>query len=75
MQCNIDQRGRIVRLVAGVAVEGIGLGLVVLAALGVLTGTWPYVVGIAALLGGALMTFEGLRGWCVLRAMGVKTPI
>jgi len=27
------------------------------------------------MLGGAFMIFEGVNGWCVVRAMGFKTPI
>jgi len=75
MQCNIDQRGRLVRVVVGAIVDGIGILLVVLAAVGILSGSWPWVVGIAAMIGGAFTLFEGLRGWCVLRAMGMRTPI
>jgi hypothetical protein len=27
------------------------------------------------MLGGAFMIFEGVNGWCAVRAMGFKTPI
>jgi Co/Zn/Cd efflux system component len=74
MQCNIDQRGRLVRLAAGALLDGLGMVLVVLAAIGTLQGSWPWVAGIAAMVGGAILIFEGLRGWCVLRAMGLRTP-
>ncbi len=74
MQCNIDARGKAVRLVAGAAVEGIGLVLAVLWFLGFLPD-WALGVGIAAIASGWFMIFEGLAGWCVLRAMGFKTSI
>ena len=75
MQCNIDQRGRTLRVAAGMVVDGGGVLLVFLAALGIIEGTWPYIVGVAAMIGGSFMLFEGLRGWCVLRALGIRTPL
>ena len=33
------------------------------------------VAGIAACVGGAFMLFEGLVGWCAVRAMGIRTPV
>ena len=60
---NIDNQGRLLR------------GL---AALGLFVGAW-FAFGVAIWLGllcvsfGAFTLFEGLRGWCVLRACGVKT--
>ena len=33
------------------------------------------IVAIALLGSGAFMTFEGWSGWCVVRAMGFKTPL
>ena len=75
MQCNIDRRGRVLRTSMGVVTDLVGTGLVLAWALGVLPDTWALWTGIAALLGGAFMIFEGVNGWCVVRAMGFKTPI
>lgn len=63
------------RLFIGGLVEGAGLLLVVFAAQGMIEGLWPWVVGGAAALGGVIMILEGTLGWCVVRAMGVKTPV
>jgi hypothetical protein len=72
--CNIDQRGRKVRLVIGAMLEATGLGLGVLWYLGMVP---PETIWAAAGLwaGGMFMVIEGLLGWCALRALGVKTPI
>lgn len=75
MQCNIDARGKAVRLIIGV-LHLLAAG--VLAALligGVLAGVWWWlaVAGLAG--GGGFMVFEGRAGWCVVRAMGFKTPL
>jgi hypothetical protein len=73
MACNIDQRGRTARLVTGVIVDLCGAGLI---AAGVLNGN-PLVLaaGILASVTGSFMIFEGLRGWCLLRALGFKTRL
>jgi hypothetical protein len=74
MQCNIDRRGRMLRTTMGVITDLVGAGLIAAAVLGALPA-WALYAGIAALLGGAFMIFEGLNGWCVVRALGFKTPI
>ncbi len=38
-------------------------------------GAWPWVVTVACLAGGAFGVFEARAGWCVVRAMGFKTPV
>lgn len=73
MQCNIDQRGRRARLVSGAVVDGVGA--ITLGA-GVWTGQWLIIMAGAVIsFAGLFMIFEGLKGWCVLRALGVKTPL
>ncbi|MEX2216076.1 MAG: hypothetical protein WD768_18335 [Phycisphaeraceae bacterium] len=75
MQCNIDARGKKVRLLSGIIVSLIAAVLLALRAVGVLEGTWPWVVGglLAAL--GAFQVFEARAGWCIVRAMGFKTRV
>ena len=73
LACNIDQRGRRARLIGGGVVDVCGLALLV-------TGMVSHslsliVVGIFLDITGSFMIFEGARGWCVLRAMGMKTPM
>ncbi|HYE18707.1 MAG TPA: hypothetical protein VEA69_09700 [Tepidisphaeraceae bacterium] len=74
MQCNIDSRGKAVRL---------RNGLILLAAGALVAALWAWPTGAtvawatagAMAVGGAFMVFEGWAGWCVLRAMGIKTRI
>jgi hypothetical protein len=62
---NIDNQGRLVR------------GL---AALGLFVGAW-FAFGVATWLGivfvvsGGFVLFEALRGWCLMRACGIKTKL
>lgn len=74
MQCNIDARGKAVRLVAGATIEGIGFLLGALWFVGILPD-WAALVAGVAIVSGLFMTFEGIAGWCVIRAMGFRTPI
>ena len=73
LQCNIDAKGKLIRLVYGVAFVVIGIALMIFWA-------WPrgsalgWVISIVALLGGAFAIFESRKGWCALRAIGMKTP-
>lgn len=74
LECNIDRRGRQVRLAAGVLL--VLAACLVLLAWALPSGSRVFIA--ACLLGvgaGAFMIFEGLAGWCWLRAMGVRTPI
>ncbi len=62
---NIDNRGRFVR--------GIGaLVLLVGAGFGFTVSVW---LGLGLLAAGLFVGFEALRGWCVMRACGIKTRL
>ncbi len=74
MQCNIDQRGRTARIISGAIVDAVGAGLVAASVLEVLP-PWALWAGIGTMAGGSFMIFEGVKGWCIARAMGFKTPM
>lgn len=70
MQCNIDNRGRRVRLAAGVVAIAAAAFVLILA-----PGGWfAWVVAVGLVLGGAFSIFEARKGWCAMRAMGLRTP-
>jgi hypothetical protein len=62
---NIDRRGRIARAVWGVAL--IIAGLLLWA-----RGKWICFALVAA---GGFALYEAARGWCVMRACGIKTKL
>lgn len=73
MQCNIDQRGRKARLVLGAVVAVVGSVTIV-------TGICIHhlggiVAGVVVSVAGMFMIFEGIKGWCALRAMGFRTRL
>jgi Flp pilus assembly protein TadB len=62
---NISNRGRLVR--------GLGaLALFVAAGFAFTIAAW---LGIAFLASAVFVLFEALRGWCALRACGIKTRL
>jgi hypothetical protein len=62
---NLQSRGRIVRGLAG--------GLLVAA--GLVTAFYLWWAGLVLGLSGLFALYEATRGWCVLRACGIRTKI
>ncbi|MEA3208807.1 MAG: hypothetical protein QOE70_1864 [Chthoniobacter sp.] len=62
-RANLDTKGRLIRGLAALAMS-VGAGL-----------TWPHsrAASIALAVSAAFVGFEAARGWCALRACGVKT--
>jgi len=62
---NIDNKGRLMRGI-------MALGLFVGAGFGFTVSVW---LGVVLLASGVFVAFEALRGWCALRACGIKTKL
>ena len=60
---NIERRGRIIR----------GLGAAALLTGGLMSLRPAPILGIILLVSSGFVLFEALRGWCALRACGIKT--
>ena len=74
LKCNINRRGRVVRFYSGLFDLAIAIGFSLVAYLG-MVASWGYVAaGVLAVIG-VFTLFEAMRGWCVLRAMGFRTPL
>jgi hypothetical protein len=75
MKCNIDAKGRAVRMVTGLLC--CVLGIVVMTLAFILSGAfWPLLAaGLCLLAAGLFQIYESRRGWCALRAVGIKTPL
>jgi hypothetical protein len=62
---NIDNKGRLVRgFGAFVLLVGAGFGFTL--------SVW---LGLVLLAAGVFVAFEALRGWCALRACGIRTRV
>ena len=75
LECNIDSKGRAMRLLAGIlAILGGAVAYVILM-LGIIPV--PESIGtlgvLAMVAGGAFAIFEAKAGWCVVRALGFRT--
>lgn len=74
-ECNIDARGKAARFMGGIAsivAASIFAFLLVTDVVSIGFG-WYAIAG--AYLGGAFAIYEARAGWCIVRAMGIKTPL
>jgi hypothetical protein len=62
---NLDTRGRLVRGVGGIACVGAGVVL----------GGDQRILAVVLILSGGFMLLEAVRGWCVMRACGIRTKL
>ena len=75
LECNIDGKGQVARFLGGLASIVGALVLATLLATETFTfGFGWYAVG-GAVLGGAFAIWEARAGWCVVRALGFRTPL
>ena len=75
LECNIDARGKAARFVGGLAGVAFALLLAVLQMTDVVAHDLGWFAVAGAFFGGAFAIFEARAGWCVVRAMGIKTPL
>jgi hypothetical protein len=62
---NLERRGRLVR----------GVGGIVFVAGGAALRSRNVPVAVILIISGGFMLFEAVRGWCVMRACGIKTKL
>lgn len=72
MKPNIDQQGKRVRAIAGVISLVAGAGMLLVVRPG---STSVIVTGCLLTVTGLFMLFEAARGWCLLRACGIRTRV
>jgi len=74
LACNIDAKGKAVRLRMGILFTLVGS---VVALVWAVPGGGPvaWLVSGGLLASGAFAVFEARAGWCALRALGFKTPV
>ena len=75
LECNIDARGKAVRMKLGIRLVFISLILATLTYFEIIPTTLGWLVTAASLGGGAFTIWEARMGWCVIRAMGFRTKI
>ena len=75
MECNIDQKGRLARLYTGIAAIAFGIVLALVTYLSVIPATLGWLAVAGSIFGVAFAIFEARKGWCIVRAVGIKTPL
>jgi hypothetical protein len=75
MQCNIDAKGKAVRLIGGMLAAALGCFGLMAWRFELISGAWAPIASLALVLIGAFMIYEGRSGWCVVRAMGFRTKL
>ncbi|MGB0377212.1 MAG: hypothetical protein ACPGGE_00195 [Poseidonia sp.] len=75
IECNIDARGKVARFLGGLGAIVGSLLLAALLATDVLAFGLGWYAVAGGIFGGAFAIFEARVGWCIVRAMGIKTPL
>jgi hypothetical protein len=74
LECNIDAAGKAARLRVGILACAGGLLLAAITAVGIAPSVlWWGALG--SIVGGSFAVWEARAGWCIVRAMGFKTPV
>lgn len=74
LTCNIDAKGKAVRLLYGIIMVLIGCAIMYWWARGS-HSLLRWIIAIACIVAGAFGIFEARAGWCVVRAMGIRTKM
>ena len=75
MECNLDARGKATRLVSGSLGVLFGIILALMFHLDMISWSLIPYISAASIFGGGFAIFEGWSGWCVIRAIGIRTPL
>ena len=75
MECNIDHKGRLARLYTGIIAIVFGIALALLTYISVIPTALGWMAVAGSIFGGAFAIFEARKGWCIVRAIGIKTPL
>lgn len=75
LTCNIGAAGKAFRLKIGIASVLGGLILASLILFGVLSSPIFWLLVAGSVFGGAFSMWEARAGWCVVRAMGIRTAL
>ena len=73
--CNIDAKGRLVRFFTGILAILGGFTIAILIVQGILSSETYGIIVAGSIVGGGFAMWEAREGWCVVRALGIKTPL
>ena len=75
LACNIDAKGKLFRLIIGILSCSFGITLFILINTNVVTSSVYLLPALGSIFGGLFAVWEARAGWCLVRSLGIKTPI
>jgi hypothetical protein len=75
LTCNIGAAGKAFRLKIGIVFVSGGIILGLMMVFSVLSSPIFWLLVTGSIFGGAFCMWEARAGWCVVRAMGIRTSI
>ena len=73
-ECNIDAKGKLFRFTIGIFSVFSGIIIISLFNLNILITEETLIMGIFSVIGGLFAIWEAREGWCIVRAVGIRTP-
>ena len=73
-ECNIDAKGKLFRFIIGIFSILAGIVMISLFNFNMFISKELFVIGIFSIVGGLFAIWEAREGWCIVRAIGIKTP-
>ena len=73
-KCNIDAKGKLFRFTIGMFSVISGIVIVSLFNLNIFLSEEILLMGIFSIIGGLFAIWEAREGWCIVRAIGIRTP-
>ena len=73
-KCNIDAKGKLFRFTMGMFSVISGIVVISLFNLNIFISEEILLMGIFSIIGGLFAIWEAREGWCIVRAIGIRTP-
>jgi len=73
-KCNIDAKGKLFRLTIGIFSVFSGIVIISLFNLNIFISEEILMMGLFSIIGGLFAIWEAREGWCIVRAIGIRTP-
>ena len=73
-ECNIDAKGKLFRFTIGIFSILSGIIVISLFNFNIFISEEILIMGVFSIVGGLFSIWEAREGWCIVRAIGIRTP-
>jgi len=73
-ECNIDAKGKLFRFTIGIFSILSGIIIISLFNFNIFISEEILIMGVFSIVGGLFSIWEAREGWCIVRAIGIRTP-